>query len=322
MKKLLTIVITAVLLITCILTLISCDSADYTVGICQLVTHDALDAATQGFMDALQEEMDKAGKTVKFDLQNAQNDASICTTIVNKFNAQQVDLILANATPALDAARSVTKTIPILGTSITEYGVALGRDDITNGIIGGNISGTSDLAPLDRQAQMIVDLVPSAQKVGLLYCSAEPNSSFQANEIKKYLEAAGKTCTVYTFTDTTDISAIAESAAQNSDVIYVPTDNTVAHNTSTIDTACKKYNVPVIAGEEGICKGCGIATLSISYYNLGVATGKMAAQILLNGADISTMKIAYDEEPVYKYDKERCELYGITVPDNYVELVK
>lgn len=322
MKKLLTILTMAVLLAGCALTLISCDSADYTVGICQLVTHDALDAATQGFIDALEEEVKKAGKTIKFDVQNAQNDASICTTIVNKFNAKQVDLILANATPALDAARSVTKTIPILGTSITEYGVALGRDDITGGIIGGNISGTSDLAPLEQQAQMIVDLVPSAQKVGLLYCSGEPNSKFQVDEIKKHLQSIGKTCQTYTFTDTTDITAIAESAAQNSDVIYVPTDNTVAHNTATIDTACKKYNVPVIAGEEGICSGCGIATLSISYYNLGVTTGKMAAKILLEGADISTMKIAYDEAPVYKYDKERCELYNITVPSNYVELVK
>ena len=220
----------------------------------------------------------------------------------------------------MDAARSATKTIPVLGTSITEYGVALGRDDIVGGVVGGNISGTSDLAPLSQQAQMVIDLVPSAQKVGLLYCSGEANSKFQVDEVKRILEQAGKTCTVYTFTDTTDITAIAENAASNSDVIYVPTDNTVAHNTSVIDAACRKHNVPVIAGEEGICKGCGIATLSISYYNLGVITGKMAAKILLEGAEIATMKIAYDEQPVYKYDKERCELYGIAVPANYTEL--
>lgn len=322
MKKLLTIVTVVILILGFALALMSCETADYTVGICQLVTHDALDAATQGFMDALEEEITKAGKTVKFDLQNAQNAPDTCTLIVNKFVAKQVDLILANATPALDSARSATKTIPILGTSITEYGVALGRNDIVDGVVGGNISGTSDLAPLAQQAQMIIDLVPSAQKIGLLYCSGEPNSKFQVDEVKRLLEESGKSCQIYTFTDTTDITAIAENAASNSEVIYVPTDNTVAHNSSVIDAACRKYNVPVIAGEEGICKGCGIATLSISYYNLGVTTGKMAAKILLEGASISTMPIAYDEEPVYKYDKERCELYGITVPNNYVELVR
>jgi len=227
---------------------------------------------------------------------------------------------LANATPALDSARSATKKIPILGTSITEYGVALNRSDIKDGVVGGNISGTSDLAPLDRQAQMFLDLIPSAQKIGLMYCSAEANSKFQVDEVKKILESNGKTCKTYTFTDTTDISAVTQKAAEDSDALYLPTDNTVAHNVSTIDAICKKYKVPVIAGEEGICIGCGIATLSISYYNLGVKTGKMAAEILLNGGDISKMKIGYDEAPVYKYDKARCEELGITVPSNYIEL--
>lgn len=321
MKKILAFFVVLVLAVGLTAGLVACDSADFTVGICQLVTHDALDAATQGFMDALQEEMDKAGKTVKFDVQNGQNQPDTCTLIVNKFVAGGVDLILANATPSLDAARSATKDIPILGTSITEYGVAL-KKTVTNGVVGGNISGTSDLAPLDKQAKMIADLVPSAVKVGILFCSAEANSKFQADEIQKHLTALNKECKQYTFTDSSDITAVANLAASESDVVYVPTDNTVAHNTSVIDAACKANNVPVFAGEEGACVGCGVATLSISYYNLGVTTGKMAAEILLKGADISTMKIQYDEEPVYKYDKERCASFGITVPENYQELPK
>lgn len=322
MKKFIAVLLSALLMCGCF-AFTGCSSADYTVGIVQLVAHPALDQATQGFKDALTEEMTKAGKTVKFDFQDANNESSTCTTIANNFVAKKYDLIMANATSALQAAANSTTTIPVLGTSVTEYGVALGLSDF-NGTVGGNISGTSDLADLEKQAQMIMDLVPAAKNVGLLYCSAEPNSEYQVNKVKAYLEAAGKgiSCEKFSFTDSNDIASVLNGAVSKSDVIYVPTDNTVANNTAIVDSICRPAGIPVVAGEEGICSGCGIATLSISYYGIGQKTGKMAAEILLNGADISTMAIAYDEGAVYKYNEEICTALGITVPDNYEKIVK
>ena len=250
--------------------------ASYLIGICQLVQHPALDAATQGFKDALTEEF---GDAVQFDEQNAQGDSNTCSTIINNFVAEDVDLILANATPALQAAQAGTDTIPVLGTAVTEYGVALGIDDF-NGTVGGNISGTADLAPLNEQAAMLKELFPDAKNVGLLYCSAEANSQYQVDTVKAELEKLGYTCEYYAFSDSNDLATIVTNAANSSDVIYIPTDNTAAANTEIINNICQPAGVPIIAGEEGICSGCGVATLSISYYDLGVATGKMAAKIL------------------------------------------
>ena len=230
----------------------------YLVGICQLVQHNALDAATQGFKDALTEEL---GDAVKFDEQNAQGDSNTCSTIINSFVSENVDLILANATAALQAAQAAAKDIPVLGTSVTEYGVALGIDDF-NGTVGGNISGTADLAPLNEQAGMIKELFPDKKTVGLLYCSAEPNSQYQVDTVKEELEKLGYTCEYYAFSDSNDISTITTKAVSESDVIYVPTDNTAAANTEIINNICQPAGVPVVAGEEGICKGCGVATLS------------------------------------------------------------
>ena len=290
-------------------------SDTYTVGICQLVQHDALDAATKGFMDALTEEL---GDKVTFDNQNASGDSPMCSTIVGQFIANDVDLIMANATPALQAASAATAEIPILGTSITEYGVAL---EIANfsGTVGGNISGTSDLAPLDEQAAMITEWFPDAKTVGLVYCSAEANSQYQVDVVKAELEKAGLTATLYSFSDSNDLAGVVEGAVAACDVLYVPTDNTVAANTGIIDNICRPAKVPVIAGEEGICKGCGVATLSISYYDLGVTTGKMAAKILTGEADISEMAIEY--APVTrKYNAEICAELGLTVPDGYAAI--
>ena len=284
----------------------------YTVGICQLVEHEALDAATQGFQDALTEQL---GDAVTFDMQNAQNDTATCATICNGFVSAGVDLILANATASLQAAQAATADIPILGTSITEYGVALGIDDFS-GTVGGNISGTSDLAPLDEQAAMIVEWMPDAQTVGLLYCSAEPNSQYQVDVVQAELEAAGLTVTQYPFSDSNDLSSVCQQAATESDVLYVPTDNTVAANTGIVDGICRPMGKPVFAGEEGICRGCGVATLSISYYDLGYTTGEMAAQILTGEADIATMPIQYTNV-TKKYNPTICEELGLTVPEGY-----
>ena len=288
----------------------------YTIGICQLVQHAALDAATQGFEDALTAEF---GDNVKFDFQNAQGDSNTCSTIITDFVSDNVDLILANATPALQAAAAGTSDIPILGTSVTEYGVALGLDDF-NGTVGGNISGTADLAPLDQQAAMLNELFPDAKNVGLLYCSAEANSQYQVDTVKAELEKLGYTCEYYAFSDSNDLSSVATTATDASDVIYVPTDNTVASNTEIINNICLPEKVPVIAGEEGICSGCGVATLSISYYDLGKATGEMAVKILKDGEDISTMPIEYAPNFTKEYNADICAELGIEVPDDYVAI--
>ena len=284
----------------------------YTVGICQLVEHAALDAATQGFEDALTAEF---GENVTFDFQNAQNDSATCATIANGFVSAGVDLIMANATPALQAAQAATNQIPILGTSVTEYGVALGLSDFT-GVVGGNVSGTSDLAPLDQQAEMITEWLPEVQKVGLLYCSAEANSQYQVDEVQKALEEKGVTATQYAFSDSNDLASVCQKAADENDAVYVPTDNTCAANTGIIDGICRPAKKPVFAGEEGICSGCGVATLSISYYDLGYTTGEMAAKVLTGEADISTMPVEYTNV-TKKYNKTICDDLGMTVPEGY-----
>ena len=321
MKKLVSLILALVLCAGGCLAFASCgntaDDGKYKIGIVQLVEHVALDAATEGFKQAVIDELGE--DAVTFNFQNGQNDPNTCSTIVNQFVSNKVDLIMANATPALQAAAAATADIPILGTSVTEYGVALSLKDF-NGTVGGNISGTSDLAPLDKQAAMITEWFPDAGKVGLLYCSKEANSQYQVDVVKAELENKGLAVTLYPFTDSNDLAQICTAAADNSDVIYVPTDNTVAENTGIIDNICEPKKIPVIAGEEGICSGCGVATLSISYYDLGYATGKMAVKILRDGADIATMPIGYAEKQTPKYNAQNCEALGITPLEGYTAI--
>ena len=321
MKKLIALFLAALMM----LSMVACggetaqngeESKKFVVGVCQLVPHDALDAATKGFEDALKEEF---GGNVDVIVKLGGGDSATCAPIVNGFVADEVDLIMANATPALQAAVAATEDIPILGTSVTEYGVGLEIENF-NGTVGGNVSGTSDLAPLDQQAAMILEWVPEAKNVGLLYCSAEANSIYQVETVKKDLEAKGLTCTLYPFSDTNDLPAVTQKAVDESDVIYIPTDNQAASAAETIDGICRPAKVPVIAGEENICKACGIATLSISYYDLGVTTGKMAAKILKGEADISTMPIAYAENFAKKYNEEICAELGIKIPEGYAAI--
>ena len=312
MKKMLAILVVAVLC----LGMTAIAEGTYTVGICQLVQHPALDAATQGFQDALTE---KAGESVTFDVQNASGDSNTCSTIVNGFVADNVDLIMANATPALQAAVAATGDIPILGTPVTDYATALDIDDWT-GATGINVSGTSDLAPLDEQAAMLNELFPDAKVVGLLYCSAEPNSKYQVDVITGYLTEWGYECVEYTFADSNDVASVAQSACDGSDVIYIPTDNTAASCTEAIRNVVEPAQKPVIAGEEGICKGCGVATLSISYYDLGYATGEMAYEVLVNGADVATMNVAFAPNVTKEYNAELCDLLGVTVPEDYAAI--
>jgi len=285
----------------------------YTIGICQLIQHEALDAATEGFEAALTE---KLGDRVSFNLQNASGDSSTCATIANQFVSSNVDLIMANATAPLQAAASATNEIPVLGTSVTDYATALQIDD-WQGATGTNISGTSDLAPLSEQADMLHELFPDAKKVGLLYCSAEPNSVYQIKVVSEALTGMGYTCEEYSFADSNDIASVCTNACANVDVIYIPTDNSAAAATEVINNVCAPAGIPVVAGEEGICKGCGVATLSISYYDLGYQTGLMAYDILVNGADVSSMDVQYAPNVTKKYVASRCDALGIKIPDGY-----
>ena len=286
----------------------------YVIGICQIQTHDALDAATQGFKDALVAALGE--ENVDFNYQDAGGEYANCGTIMDGFVAEGVDLILANATPPLQAAASATSEIPILGTSITDYATALNITDWT-GTVGRNISGTSDLAPLDQQAAMIQELFPDAENVGLLYCSTEPNSVYQVNVVEGYLKDKGYTCTQYSFADVTDLASVTQNACDGSDVIYIPTDNTCATYTETIANVVLAAKVPVVAGESGICAGCGVATLSISYYDIGYTTGEMAAKILKGEADITEMPVEFAPEVTKMYNAANCEALGITAPDGY-----
>ena len=317
MKKVLSLVLVLALTLGMCMSLASCkkDAKDhFVVGIIQLAPHPALDSATQGFKDALTAKLAAEGKTVEFKYENAQGDSNTCNTIVNSFVSLNVDLIMANATAALASAYNATSTIPILGTSITEYGVALGLDNFT-GTVGGNVSGTSDLAPLTEQAQMMIDTLglKSGSKIGLLYCSSEPNSQYQVDVVEEYLTSKGMICTHYKFSDSNDLGTVTQKAASESDAIYVPTDNTVASNTEIINNICEPLKMPIFAGEQDTCKGCGYATLAISYYNIGQVTGEMAAEILLGTSKIEDMAIRYDSNPVKKYSKVACENLGIDI---------
>ena len=290
------------------------EDGSYVVGICQLVQHPALDAATEGFKAALTEAL---GDKVSFLEQNASGDSAACATICNQFVSEEVDLIMANATASLQAAAAATNQIPILGTSITDYGTALGMEDWT-GVSGTNISGTSDLAPLQGQAEMVKELFPDAKTVGMLFCSGEPNSLFQVGVVQPLLEEMGYKVSTFTFADSNDVSAVTASACSECDVLYIPTDNTAASCAEAINNVAVTAGVPIVAGEEGLCAGCGVAALSISYFDLGFATGQMAVEILREGADVSAMEVRFAPQFTKKFNAPICEALGITPPGDYV----
>lgn len=322
MKKLLAILLALTMVFACSACGENSDTADqtYKIGICQLLPHQALDAATNGFKDALTEKL--GDDKVTFDVQYGGGEKTNCTTIVSKFVSDEVDLIMANATDALAAASEATDTIPVVATSITDYATALGITDWT-GKTGFNVTGTSDLAPLDKQAEMIKELVPNAKKVGILYCSGEANSKFQCDKVTAYLKDLGFTdVTAYTFVDTNDINTITQQAVSECDVIYIPTDNKAADNTEAINNIAEPAKVPIIAGESGICSGCGIATLSIDYYDIGHRAGEMAFEILINGADPADMEIETATDCQKQYVASRAATLGITIPDGYTAITE
>ena len=292
----------------------SADNPDaYIVGICEQMEHVSLSEATRGFKDGLVEILGE--DSVVFREQNAGGEQANCTTIIDGFVSDGVDLILANATWPLQAAASATNSIPVLGTSVTDYATALNLDNF-DGTIGRNISGTSDLVDLQAQAQIVQELFPEAETVGLLYCSGEPNSVYQIETVRGYLEDMGYTCEVYAFTDVNDLASVTQAACDSSDVIYIPTDNTVAANTESVANVVLAAGVPVVGGDPGICSGCGVATIATDYYELGKLTAQMAAEILTGEADISTMAVQYG--PMQKiYNAANCDTLNITVPEDY-----
>ncbi len=292
----------------------------FKVGVCQLVQHEALDAATKGFQEKLEELAKADGNTIEFDIQNASGESTNCATIVNQFVSNNDDLIMANATPALQAAMNATAAnkIPVVGTSVTDYGTALEIDMKAGDPTGINVTGVSDLASLDEQAKQVTTLFPNAKKVGCIYCSAEANSTFQVEGIKAALDASGIETTFYSFADSNDIQAVAKKAAAESDVIYIPTDNQAASNGQVIDAVCQEAGVPIIAGEEGIFKSTNaVATFSISYYDIGVHAGEMAYEILTKGTDPATMPIWQPTDLTYYVNDDMAKKYKVTVPENY-----
>lgn len=309
MKKIISVILTVVLLLSVCSVFAGCggDDGSFTVGICQLMVHDALDQATKGFVDTLTAEMEAAGKKITFDIQVA-GDSNLCATVINTFTAKRVDLIMANATPALLAAANATTTIPVLGTSVTDYG------DTFGGNIPANVSGTSDAVPFAEQAQMMIDTLnlTAGDKVGVLYCTNESNSLIQYEAVKALFEEKGIVVEAYTFSETTELQALVTSMAANVKAVYIPSDNTVAQNDAVVGNICTEQNIPVYTSYGGkIC----YASLAIDYYELGVATGKMAAEILLGGKTPADIEIA-TLTPSVSYNTELCNQLGITVPDN------
>ena len=305
MKKILSLVL--VIALCACTSLVSCgESTDFTVGICQLMEHESLDKATNGFIDALTAELEKAGKTVTFNTQVA-GEPNLCTTVINTFTAKNVDLIMANATPALLAAANATTSIPVLGTSVTDYA------DTFSGNIPENVTGTSDAVPFDEQARMMISTLGliEGDKVGVIYCTNESNSLIQYNAVKALFEAEGIVVEAYTFSETTELQAITSAAATACKAIYVPSDNTVADNDSIVGTICSEKKVPVYTSYGGkIC----YASLAIDYYQLGAETGKMAAKILLGEATPADFEIA-TLAPSVTYNQELCDALGIVIDE-------
>lgn len=299
------------------------DKQKYVVGICQLVKHNALDAATKGFKDKLTSELAAKNREVEILEKVASGDASECLAIVDSFVASDVDLIMANATAALQAAVNKTEVIPVLGTSITEYCVATGLT-FTDGKSGTNVSGTSDIASIEEQVNIMLKLLEDSgkatDKIGILYCSSEANSKFQVDEATKFFQAKNKTVVARSFVDTTDLTAVCNSLVSEVNAVYIPTDNKCADNTGIIRSNITDKGVPVFAGESGICAGCGFATLSIDYYRLGEVTGEMAAKILLGEKDIREYQVQYDTNPTKMYNKDIAKQLGITIPSDFEEI--
>ena len=317
MKKMIAITVAVMML----LSLCACgapapaDDGVYHVGIVQLQQHVALDQATQGFQDALK---DKLGDQVVFDVKEASGEPTNCTTIVTKFINDGVDLIMANATPAVIAAKEATASIPIVGTSVTDYVSEEAAIVASNEAPGGNVTGYSDMSDIAAHVELTQKLCPDTKTVAIIYCSAEPNSVIQGNQAKELYEAAGFTTVTLTASDVTTISSVVTAACEQADVIYIPTDNLFAENMESVKNIAEPAKIPVICGEGGMTQAGGTASVAIDYYVLGYRAGEMAYEIMVNGADPATMPIGFmtAEDMELVINEANVEAIGLTIPDD------
>ncbi len=291
----------------------------YNVGIIQYVEHPALDAAREGFVDALADNGFVDGENITIDVQNAQADQANLKTISQRFVNNEDDLILAIATPAAQAMASETTEIPILGTAITDYVGAKLVD--SNEAPGGNISGTTDLNPVKEQIDLMVQLVPDVENVGLLYTSSEDNSVIQADMVKEACEALGLNVEEATVTSSNDVQQVTQSLVGKIDALYIPTDNVLASSMPIVSEITTENMIPVICGEENMVLGGGLATLGINYYNLGYQTGEMAAKVLNGEAEPATMPIESQTEFSYAINGDVAEAIGIEIPSDLTEYI-
>lgn len=311
MKKLLALLLALSLVCCLACTAAPKEEKTFRIGVIQLTEHAALDGACQGFIDTLE----ASGLPVEIDVQNAQGEQTLCATIATKFVSDGVDLILAIATPAAQAAAQATKDIPILVTAVTDPESA--GLVASNAAPGGNVSGTSDMNPVEQQANLLVKLVPDAKTVGIMYHSSEDNSVLQARMAREALEALGLTVEEFTCADGTEVQAVAQSAASKVDALYLPTDNLMADTIATISMVCTPAGIPIICGEENMVKGGGTATYGVNYYQLGVQTAQQAIKILSEGANIAEMPIEYcNADMGLTLNEEVIAQLGLTVPDD------
>ncbi|MEI3266480.1 ABC transporter substrate-binding protein [Frisingicoccus sp.] len=273
------------------------DGETYKIGVLQLTEHAALDAANEGFVAAL----DASGISYEIDQQNAQNDQSACQTIAEKLVNDGDDLILAIATPAAQAVAGVTTEIPVVGTAITDFADS-GLVE-SNEAPGGNVTGSSDLTPIEAQISLLQKVLPEAKTVGVLYCSAESNSEIQLKMTKEACDAAGLQVEEFAVASSNEIQSVVESAVGKVDCLYSFTDNTIAAGMNTVSMVANENNLPVICGEQGMVEAGGLCTYSIDYYELGYIAGEMAVKILKGEADPATMPIEY-------YPEDKCEFVG------------
>lgn len=285
------------------------------IGVVQLVQHEALDAAYNGFKDTLDEVSASTGYTFEIDYQNAQGDQSNCNTIANKFVNDGVDLILAIATPAALAAQNATKDsqIPVLFTAVTD-GADAGLV-ASNDAPGANVSGTSDLTPVEQQIELLTKLIPDAKNIGILYSSNEDNSVFQANLAKDAATKFSLDATEYTVSNLNEINQVVQSMVGKVDAIYIPTDNAMANGMNTVSNIATENNLPIIAGENGMVVNGALASYGLSYYDLGALTAKQAIKICIDGEDISKMAIEYLDTFDLAINEEIATKLGITIPE-------
>lgn len=296
------------------------DGEKYKIGIIQYMDHVALDSAREGFLAALKDNGYTEGENLELDYQNAQGDQSNLSTISKSFVSQDMDLVLGIATPAVQSIAGETETIPVVGTAVTDYTSAkLAKSDDAPGY---NVTGTSDMNPIEEQIELLQQLCPDAKTVGVLYTSSEDNSVLQAGLAKQYIEAAGLEYVEMTVTGTNDVQQATQAIVKKCDVIYVPTDNTFASAMPTVYGVVSESKTPVICGEAGMVESGGMATLGINYYDLGYQTGLMAIKILKGEAEPATMPIEKAQKFDYAISKEFVDAIGLEVPDELQEYVK